>query len=174
MDTQLVGDPTDRALDPHRISQCLQRPSSWPAPAAHQGTSSSPMTEIPPFHHCPIKPRTIQPGVALARTRTLAPSLSRHRTRAACTQLVTVRIGGVRCHGYGSGGQPAADGTHSSDGDVESGTIGHPRGAFLASRFSWSKTTLTHDSACTPIRHPPPQSYPLFSAVPVLRPPPPR
>ena len=68
-------------------------------------------------------------------------------------------------------GQPAADGTHSSDGDVESGTIGHPRGAFLASRFSWSKTTLTHGSACTPIRHTPPQPYPPFSAIPVLRPP---
>ena len=46
------------------------------------------------------------------------------------------------------GGQPTADGAHSSDGDVESGTIGHPHGAFLAGRFSWSKTTLTHGSAC--------------------------
>ena len=45
-------------------------------------------------------------------------------------------------------GQPAADGAHSGDGDVESGTIGHPRGAFLAGRFSWSKTTLPHGSAC--------------------------
>ena len=46
------------------------------------------------------------------------------------------------------GGQPAADGAHSGDGDVESGTIGHPRGAFLAGRFSWSKATLPHGSAC--------------------------
>ena len=46
------------------------------------------------------------------------------------------------------GGQPAADGTHGSNGYVESGAIGHPRGAFLASRLSWSKTTLTHGSAC--------------------------
>ena len=38
--------------------------------------------------------------------------------------------------GVAVGGQPAADGTHSSDRDVESGVIGHPRGAFLASRFS--------------------------------------
>ena len=47
----------------------------------------------------------------------------------------------------------------------------HQRGAFLASRFSWSKTTLTHGSACTPLRHTPPQSYPPFSAIPALRPP---
>ena len=63
------------------------------------------------------------------------------------------------------GGQPAADGTHGSDGYVESGAIGHPRGAFLASRFSWSKTTLTHGSACTSLRHAPPQPYPPLSDI---------
>ena len=53
------------------------------------------------------------------------------------------------------GGRPAVDGTRGGDGYVGSGTIGHPRGAFLASRFSWSKTTLMHGSACTPLRHTP-------------------
>ena len=67
------------------------------------------------------------------------------------------------------GDQPAADGTRSSDGHVESGAIGHPRGASLAGRFSWSKTTLTHGSACTPLRHTPPRPYPPFPAVPALR-----
>ena len=71
---------------------------------------------------------------------------------------------GLGVVGAAMGGQPAADGTHGSDGYVESGAIGHPRGAFLVSRFSWSKTTLTHGSACTPLR-----SYPRFSAIPALR-----
>ena len=57
--------------------------------------------------------------------------------------------------GAAMGGPPAADGTRGGDGYVESGTIGHPRKAFLASRFPWSKTTLTHGSACTPLRHTP-------------------
>ena len=73
--------------------------------------------------------------------------------------------------GAAVGGQPAADGTHSSDGYVESGTIGHPRGAFLASRFSWSKTTLTHGSACTSLRHTPPRPYQHIPTIPPLRPP---
>ena len=59
--------------------------------------------------------------------------------------------------GAAVGGPPAADGTRGGDGYVGSGTIGQSRGAFLASRFSWSKTTLTHGSACTPLRHTPPQ-----------------
>ena len=68
-------------------------------------------------------------------------------------------------------GQPAADGAHSGDGDVESGTIGHPRGAFLAGRFSWSKTTLPHGSACprsdTPHPTPPRPDLP-FPAITTL------
>lgn len=68
------------------------------------------------------------------------------------------------------GGRPAVDGTRGGDGYVGSGTIGHPRGAFLASRFSWSKTTLTRGSACTPLRRTPPRPYLPFPAVPALRP----
>ena len=72
--------------------------------------------------------------------------------------------------GAAVGGQPAADGTHSGDGYVDSGTIGHSRGVFLASRFSWSKTTLTHGSACTPLRHTPPRPYQHIPTIPPPRP----
>ena len=42
MDTQVIGDPADRTLGPCRVGQRLQRPSSWPARAAHRDTSSVP------------------------------------------------------------------------------------------------------------------------------------
>ena len=65
--------------------------------------------------------------------------------------------------------QPAADGTHSSDGRRE-WRDRTARGASLAGRFSWSKTTLTRGSACTPLRRTPPRPYLPFPAVPALRP----
>lgn len=38
----------------------------------------------------------------------------------------------TRVRGAAAGGQPAADGTHGGDGDVEGGTTGHPRTSLRA------------------------------------------
>ena len=74
MDAQLVGNPADRTLGPRRIGQRLQRPSSWPARAAHRDTSLSPMTVILPFHHC------LHQTQGDSSTRTPSP-VSRRRSR---------------------------------------------------------------------------------------------
>ena len=42
VNAKLVGDPANRALGPRRVSQRVQRPSSWLARAAHRDTSSVP------------------------------------------------------------------------------------------------------------------------------------
>ena len=59
--------------------------------------------------------------------------------------------------GAAVGGQPAADGTHSGDGYVDSGTIGHPRGASWGSSGILVETDPAHRSRVhPPATHPDP------------------
>ena len=70
-------------------------------------------------------------------------------------------LAGLGVMGATVGGQPTADGAHSGDGYARQWHDRTPAQSLLAGRFSWSRTTLPHGSACT--RSDTPSPIPLLS-----------